>query len=153
MIDYSILNPTKKIWLNLELYFESYEFYKFIEFFWNFFDFIYVYFRFLFNLNIKKNSKKWVFIAWAHVDATWHERPRGSATWTRAIAAWRTVARGTLYLIFYIYISYSSILYIGGPPCIRGQMINSLNASYLIYSKNPYYFPGVGLFYLSLLWL
>ena len=29
MIDYSILNPTKQIWLNLELYFESYEFYNF----------------------------------------------------------------------------------------------------------------------------
>ena len=29
MIDYSILNPTKQIWINLELYFESYEFYNF----------------------------------------------------------------------------------------------------------------------------
>ena len=32
MIDYSILNPTKQIWLNLELYFESYDFSNFIEF-------------------------------------------------------------------------------------------------------------------------
>ena len=32
MIDYSILNPTKQIWINLELYFESYDFYNFIEF-------------------------------------------------------------------------------------------------------------------------
>ena len=32
MIDYSILNPTKKIWIHLELYFESYEFYNFMEF-------------------------------------------------------------------------------------------------------------------------
>ena len=29
MIDYSILNLTKQIWINLELYFESYEFYNF----------------------------------------------------------------------------------------------------------------------------
>ena len=29
IIDYSILNPTKQIWINLELYFESYEFYNF----------------------------------------------------------------------------------------------------------------------------
>ena len=29
MIDYSILNPTKQIWTNLELYFESYELYNF----------------------------------------------------------------------------------------------------------------------------
>ena len=32
MIDYSISDPTKHIWLNLELYFESYDFYNFIEF-------------------------------------------------------------------------------------------------------------------------
>ena len=28
MIDYSISDPTKQIWLNLELYFESYDFYN-----------------------------------------------------------------------------------------------------------------------------
>ena len=32
MIDYSISDPTKQIWLNLELYFEIYDFYNFIEF-------------------------------------------------------------------------------------------------------------------------
>ena len=32
MIDYSISDSTKQIWLNLELYFESYDFYNFIEF-------------------------------------------------------------------------------------------------------------------------
>ena len=32
MIDYSILNSTKHISLNLELYFESYDFSNFIEF-------------------------------------------------------------------------------------------------------------------------
>ena len=32
MIDYSISDPTKQIWINLELHFESYDFYIFIEF-------------------------------------------------------------------------------------------------------------------------
>ena len=32
MIDYSISDPTKQIWLNLQLYFESYDFSNFIEF-------------------------------------------------------------------------------------------------------------------------
>ena len=32
MIYYSISDPTKQIWLNLELYFESYDFSNFIEF-------------------------------------------------------------------------------------------------------------------------
>ena len=40
MIDYSILNPTKQIWINLELYFKSYEFYNFLEFFWIYLIFI-----------------------------------------------------------------------------------------------------------------
>ena len=43
MID-SISDPTKQIWLNLELYFESYDFYNFIEFsgiFLNLFRFIF----------------------------------------------------------------------------------------------------------------
>ena len=29
MIDYSISDPTNQIWINLELYFESYDFYNF----------------------------------------------------------------------------------------------------------------------------
>ena len=29
MIDYSISDPKKQIWTNLELYFESYDFYNF----------------------------------------------------------------------------------------------------------------------------
>ena len=33
MIYYSIFDPTKQIWTNLELYFESYDFYNFKEFF------------------------------------------------------------------------------------------------------------------------
>ena len=32
MIDYSISDPTKQIWINLDLYFESYNFYNFKEF-------------------------------------------------------------------------------------------------------------------------
>ena len=65
------------------------------------------------------------------MDATWHARPRGSATWTRtpAYVAHR-VKRG-------IYMHYN-ILY-RAPPCIRGQIVNSLN------------FPGVGLFYFTYL--
>ena len=46
MIDYSISNPTKQIWLNLELYFESYDFYNFKEFFGIFLEFIWIYFEF-----------------------------------------------------------------------------------------------------------
>ena len=45
MIDNSISD--KKNWINLELYFESYEFSKFLEFFRNFFEFILTYFLFL----------------------------------------------------------------------------------------------------------
>ena len=32
MIDYSISDPTKQIWINLELYFKSYDFYNLYEF-------------------------------------------------------------------------------------------------------------------------
>ena len=44
MIEYSISDPAKQIWLNLELYFESYDFYKLEEFsgiFMNLFRFIF----------------------------------------------------------------------------------------------------------------
>ena len=47
-------------------------------------------------------------IARAHVDATWHARPRGSAMWTRAIAC---VASGgdtwNRCLDIYIYYKYN----------------------------------------------
>ena len=46
MIDYSISDPKKQIWLNLELYFESYDFYNFKEFSRIFLDFIWIYFDF-----------------------------------------------------------------------------------------------------------
>ena len=45
MIDYLIFDPTKKIWTNLELYFESYDFYNFKEFFGIFLNL----FKFIFN--------------------------------------------------------------------------------------------------------
>ena len=57
MIDYAILNPKKQIWLNLELYFTSYDFSNFIEFygiFLNLFDF---YFDFQIFKLIKKGAK------------------------------------------------------------------------------------------------
>ena len=38
MIDYSISDPKKQIWINLELHFESYDFYNFLEFFWIYLD-------------------------------------------------------------------------------------------------------------------
>ena len=43
MIDNSISDPMKQIWINLELYFERYEFSNFLEFFkifLNFFEFL-----------------------------------------------------------------------------------------------------------------
>ena len=50
MIDNSISNPMKQIWINLKLYFESYEFYNFFGFFMNFSEFKID----LFNLNLLK---------------------------------------------------------------------------------------------------
>ena len=96
MIDYSIMNPTKQIWINLELYFESYDFYKFIEFSGNFSEFNLIYFRifFIFNLN-KKWEKGGLTCACT----------RGSATWTRGPPTWRRWhgADAVAYYIYYIY--------------------------------------------------
>ena len=47
MIDNLIFDPTKQIWINLELYFECYEFYIFLGNFWNFSDFFMNLFRFI----------------------------------------------------------------------------------------------------------
>ena len=75
----------KEIWINLELYFESYDFYNFKGFFRIFYEFI-------FDLNlikiIKINAKSGLFPR----RATWMRR--GSAT--RAHAVYYT-------LLFYIY--------------------------------------------------
>ena len=43
MIDYSISDPTKQIWTNLELYFETYDFYNFMEFSRIFPEFLWIY--------------------------------------------------------------------------------------------------------------
>ena len=67
----------KEIWINLELYFKRYDFYNFRDFFWIFSDFS--------DLNFYlKTIKKKMGGRGARVDATWHARPRGSATRTHA---------------------------------------------------------------------
>ena len=89
----------KEIWINLELYFKRYDFYNFRDFFWIFPDFSYLNF-YLKNdkkiLKIKKGGRG------ARVDATWHARPRGSATRTRA-ARLRGVNISYI-LLLYLYI-------------------------------------------------
>ena len=73
----------KKIWINLELYFESYEFSNFRDFF-QIFQNLFLDFKLL--KRIKKGGKKGVFSRGTHVDATWHARPRGRATRTHTSA-------------------------------------------------------------------
>ena len=46
MIDNSLYDPKKQIWIILELYFESYEFSNFQGIFWFFYVFIWTYFEF-----------------------------------------------------------------------------------------------------------
>ena len=54
------------------------------------------------------------------MDATWHARLRGSATWKRASLRGKDVTRGALFIFtIYIYL----IKYIG-LPIIRRQSIN-----------------------------
>ena len=58
----------------------------FSEFFLTFNDFIFYLNRF----KINKNNKKIIYFGrGARVDATWHARPRGSATRTRTAPTWR----------------------------------------------------------------
>ena len=57
----------------------------FSEFFLIFNDFIFYLNRF----KINKNKKYIYFARGTRVDATWHARPRGSATRTRAAPTWR----------------------------------------------------------------
>ena len=74
MIDNSISYPTKQIWINFELYFESYEFYNFYEFSRTFLNLINSIFYFKI---IKKNKKRDLFTArWCG-----RAKPRGDA-WT-----------------------------------------------------------------------
>ena len=71
----------KEIWINLELYIESYKFSNFRDFS-----------RFFLNLflifNVKNNlkivQKRGLFSCGTHVDATWHSGPRSRATQTHA---------------------------------------------------------------------
>ena len=88
----------KEIWINLELYFKRYDFYNFRDFFWIFPDFSDLNFRFLI---IKKLNKKLKNGRGARVDATWHARPRGSATWTRAA---RLRGANISYILLLLYI-------------------------------------------------
>ena len=93
----------KEIWINLELYFKRYDFYNFYGFFWIF----PIFNDFIFYLNrfkINKNNKIYIYIIFARgtrVDATWHARPRGSATRTRAAPTW-SVYTSSINIIFYI---------------------------------------------------
>ena len=74
----------KEIWINLELYFKRYDFYSFRDFFWIFLDFsdLNFYLKMIKIIKIKNKKKRWG--RGARVDATWHARPRGSATRTHA---------------------------------------------------------------------
>ena len=73
----------KEIWINLELYFESYEFSNFRDFFWIFLN-LFLIFKVL-KIIIKK-AKGVILSRRSHVDATWHARPHGRATRTHANA-------------------------------------------------------------------
>ena len=101
MIDYSISDQTKQIWINLQLYFESYDLYNFIEFSGIFLNL----FRFIFNFYLIKIIKK--LAKWVHLsrEPTWMRRgmqghvalPRGR---TR-VPAWHW---GDVYIyLFYIH--------------------------------------------------
>ena len=86
MIDNSISDQMKEIWIDLNLYFESYEFSKFQRFFWIFLNF----FLSLNRLKQLKKGKKGVYFC---VGPTWMRRgmqghmaePRGLTQ----VPAWR----------------------------------------------------------------
>ena len=85
----------KEIWINLELYFESYEFYNFQGFFQIFLILFSILNHFLINI------KMGLFFARGHVDATWQSRPRGSAPWTHAAPTWRDNITYIYYILYY----------------------------------------------------
>ena len=75
---------------------------NFLEFFWIYLDLFSI---FKLIKTFKKMAKMGAYFARAHVDATWHARPHGSATRTRASAC---VARRWHLHIYFYYIGYST---------------------------------------------
>ena len=103
MIDYSILNPKKQIWINLELYFESYEFYNFYEFSGIFLNLFLIYFLFVaFKMNEK--LAKMGFISRVY---TWMRRgtrghvplPRGQCSYACVVLMWHVAYLYLLYIL------------------------------------------------------
>ena len=96
----------KEIWINSELYIKSYEFSIFRDFFRIFKLFFLILFSifkpFLINNKNNNNKKKG---RGARMDATWHTRPRGSATRTHAA---RLRGAYILYIIYLLNIKRSS---------------------------------------------
>ena len=86
----------KEIWINLELYIKRYDFYKLGIFS----GFLKLFFLFYFQFLIIKINKKLKKGRGTRVDATWHARPRGNATRTRAAPTWRVYTK----LFYYYYI-------------------------------------------------
>ena len=80
-----------------------------------------------------KNKAKWgAFIAWTHVDATWHARPRGP---TR-VPAWH---KGDIYILYLLYIGYSTYRH------SIEELANRYNPPHLINPMNLLLFLRVGL--------
>ena len=64
----------------------------------DFFGFFRIYFRFLNVENNLKTGKMGLFLRGTHVDATWHARPRGSATRAHAAPTQHDVTCAYLYI-------------------------------------------------------
>ena len=88
----------KEIWINLEFYIKSYEFSIFRDFFLDFSEFIS---NFNNTNELKKGAKSGLIPRGTRVDATWHARPRGSATRTHAAPTRRNIYL-YLYSLYYI---------------------------------------------------
>ena len=63
--------------------------------------FFWIFFRFNFDLNKIKMNKKGAKASGSHVSATWHARPRGRATRTRAAPTWHSIL---IIFLFNLYI-------------------------------------------------
>ena len=73
MIDNLIYDQMKQIWINLELYFESYEFSNFLGFLWNFSKFCINLIQFI----LHQMNKKFLF----YCVLTWHGQNDGATWW------------------------------------------------------------------------